>query len=100
MISHTLHRRLTAVSEELGSLRDEAAVLLEQLAFVREVVDEAKVRALVAETPLADRDLRVATDDVRLVERALQDVERRAARLVAEQDRLLGQVRVDEAAAS
>jgi chromosome segregation ATPase len=100
MISNILHRRLTAISEELSALRDEAGVLTEQLAFAQDVMDEARIRALVAETPLADRDLRIATADLHLVERALQDVEGRAKRLTAEQDRLLGHVGGHEAAVS
>ena len=95
MISKTIHRRLAAISEELGALRDEGAILAEQLAFARDVVEETRLRALVAETPLADRDLRVAGEDLRRIERVMADVDRQADRLRQEQDRLLAQASVE-----
>jgi hypothetical protein len=91
MISKTTERRLIAISEELTALHDEGAILAEQLAFAHDVVEDNRLRALVAETPLADRDLRVASDDLRRIERVVADLDRRAARLRDEQDRLLGQ---------
>ena len=45
---------LLALLPELGQ---------EQLAFQNEVVDDTRVRALVAETPLADREFRIASED-------------------------------------
>jgi hypothetical protein len=91
MISKTIHRRLTVISQELDALRDEGAILAEQLAFAHEVVEESRLRALVAETPLAERDLRIAGEDLRRIERVKADVERQAAGLRQEQDRLLAQ---------
>jgi hypothetical protein len=91
MIAKTTQRRLVAISQELTALHDEGAILAEQLAFAHDVVDENRLRALVAETPLADRDLRVASDDLRRIERVVADLERRVGRLRQEQDRLLGQ---------
>jgi chromosome segregation ATPase len=96
MISNSLNRRLTAISQELSSLRDEGAILAEQVAFARDVMEESRLRALAAETPLADRDLRVACETVERIERVAQDLERRITRLLAEQDRLLGQVPVGD----
>lgn len=90
MIPKTTERRLVAISEELTALHDEGGILAEQLAFAQEVVDDSRLRALVAETPLADRDLRLASDDLRRIERVVADVDRRVARLREEQDRLLG----------
>jgi chromosome segregation ATPase len=98
MVSNSLHRRLTAISEELSALRDEGGILAEQIAFARDVMEESRLRALVAETPLADRDLRLASETVDRMERVAQDVERRFTRLMAEQDRLLGQVPVGDPA--
>ena len=91
MISKTIHRRLTVISQELDALRDEGAILAEQLAFAHDVVEESRLRALVAETPLAERDLRIAGEDLRRIARVMADVERQAARLRQEQDRLLAQ---------
>jgi hypothetical protein len=51
-----IERRLTAVTDRLRSARAELAVVDEQLAALAEAADEARVRALVSETPLAERE--------------------------------------------
>jgi hypothetical protein len=91
MITKSVERRLVAISQELTALNDEGAILAEQLAFAHDVVQENRIRALVAETPLADRDLRVATEDLGRIERVVADLNRQVVRLREEQDRLLGQ---------
>ena len=55
-----LERRLVDVSERLKRLRAELAVTEEQLAFLEEEADDARLRALVAETPLGDAEARDA----------------------------------------
>src|ERR1700743_2449067 len=47
-----LERRIRDVHTRLVRAREELAVLNEQLAVVQESADEARVRALVSETPL------------------------------------------------
>jgi hypothetical protein len=51
-----IERRLTAVTERLRRARAELAVIDEQLAALAEAADETRVRALVSETPIADRE--------------------------------------------
>ena len=51
-----LERRIRDVHARLVRAREELAVLDEQLAVVREAADEARVRALVSETPLATHE--------------------------------------------
>ena len=51
-----IERRLTAVTDRLKRARAELAVIDEQLAALAEAADETRVRALVSETPLADRE--------------------------------------------
>jgi len=51
-----LERRISEVSERLKRLRAELAVVDEQLAVFADAADEARLRALVSETPLADRE--------------------------------------------
>src|SRR5438270_1074874 len=51
-----LERRISEVSERLKRLRAELSVVDEQLAFFADAADEARLRALVSETPLADRE--------------------------------------------
>ncbi|MDQ1373203.1 MAG: hypothetical protein QOJ09_541 [Actinomycetota bacterium] len=51
-----IERRLTAVTDRLRRARAELAVIDEQLAALADAADETRVRALVSETPLADRE--------------------------------------------
>jgi hypothetical protein len=51
-----LERRLGEVADRLKQVRDELGVADEQLAHFAEEADEARLRALVSETPLADRE--------------------------------------------
>lgn len=73
----------------MGRAREDLRIVEEQIVFQADVVEEAKTRMLVSETPLADREFRIARDDH---ERLLKERERVAAEIVelqAEQDRLL-----------
>lgn len=51
-----LERRLDEVSSRLRSLREELAVVDEQLAALEEAADDARIKALVSETPMAGRE--------------------------------------------
>jgi hypothetical protein len=51
-----IERRLTDVSRRLARARADLAVLDQQLALFSETADDARVRALVAESPLAERE--------------------------------------------
>ena len=64
-------------------------VLTEQVAHLAEVADEAETRAVVAETPLADREYRVARDDHERLVAERERVTKQIAELQLEQDRLL-----------
>ncbi len=55
-----VERRLSESAERLKRLRAELAVVEEQLAFLAEAADETRLRALVSETPLADKEHREA----------------------------------------
>ena len=56
MSKSLIERRLTDVSQRLKRARTELAVIEEQLAVLAEAADEARVRALVSETPLANKE--------------------------------------------
>jgi cell division septum initiation protein DivIVA len=76
-------------SERLKKLRAELAVTDEQLLFLQEAAEEARLRALVSETPLADVEAREAQRHADALGRQ-RDVLRRAIdALVREQDALL-----------
>jgi hypothetical protein len=64
MSQSLLERRLVDVSERLKRIRAELAVTEEQLGFLEEEAENVRLRALVAETPLADeaRDARRHAD--------------------------------------
>jgi len=60
MTRSILQRRLVDVSDRLKRLRADLAVTAEQLTFLEEEAEEARLRALVAETPLTDAEARDA----------------------------------------
>ena len=51
-----IERKLFEVAERLRALREELAVADEQLAVLAEAADDARLRALVSETPIAGRE--------------------------------------------
>lgn len=88
--------RLSALSAEIAEERTQLAILEEQVAFQTEVADDARIRALVSETPLADRESRIATEDLQRMLRSRDESRRRLEELRGEQDSLLE--RMSEAA--
>jgi 6-phosphogluconate dehydrogenase (decarboxylating) len=85
-----LERRIRDVHTRLVRAREELAVLNEQLAVVQESADEARVRALVSETPLASQEHNEAARHVDAmvragdaVRKAIDDLERRQDELLA-----------------
>jgi flagellar biosynthesis chaperone FliJ len=89
MLRANLHKRLAEAREEIVRARDNLGILDEQVAYQQQVADEAETRALVAGTPLADREHREAGEDLRRLRRHRDEVGARLAELVAEQDELL-----------
>ena len=84
-----VNERLASLSAEIAEEQIHLRILDEQLAFQSEVADDARIRALVSETPLADRESHIASDDLRRLERSRDEARRRLADLRAEQDSLL-----------
>ena len=56
MLRTTIERRLNDAHRRLTRARGELAVLDEQLEVVNEMADDTRLRALVAETPVAAKD--------------------------------------------
>jgi hypothetical protein len=69
--------------------REDLRIVEEQISFQLEVVEDAKTRMLVSETPLADRDFRIARDDLGRMYKERARLTGEIARLVVEQDRVL-----------
>jgi hypothetical protein len=84
-----LQRRLVDVAERVKKVRAELAVTEEQLAFLEEEADEARLRALVSETPIGDVEARDARRHADALARQREALLRTVAELVREQDRLL-----------
>jgi hypothetical protein len=84
-----LQRRLVDVSERLKRLRAELGVTEEQLAFLEAEADDARLRALVAETPLSDAEARDARRHADTLGRHRDALVLSIAELGREQDQLL-----------
>lgn len=84
-----VERRLRLVGRRLSSLREELAVADEQLAHLADLADDSRLRSLVSETPVADRDHREAERSSSAMARHRADLVERIGRLEAEQDELL-----------
>jgi hypothetical protein len=93
-----VHERLGRLREELRRVRATERVLAEQVAYLREVADDAETRSMVAQTPLAEREWREARTDLDRHSALLDDARREATDLLAEQDRLLDRLVELEAA--
>jgi hypothetical protein len=87
-----LERRIRDVHTRLVRAREELAVLDEQLAVVQESVDEARVRALVSETPLATQEHNEATRHADAMVRARDALHKTVTELERRQDELLASV--------
>jgi hypothetical protein len=84
-----VERRLTELSDRLRQLRQELVVTDEQLRQLAEEADDARLRALVSETPLAERDHRDAQRHADAMMRHRSDVQSSIDRLEQTQDELL-----------
>ena len=84
-----IQRALSLLSQRIDKAREELRIVEEQLLFQMDVLEEAKTRMLVAETPLADREYRVARDDHERLVAERDRVTKQIAELQLEQDRLL-----------
>jgi predicted nucleic acid-binding Zn-ribbon protein len=89
MSRSSVERRLSQVSERLRQLREELAVSAEQLDHLADAADDARLRSLVSETPVADHDHREAERHADAMRRHRAKVEAEIARLERDQDALL-----------
>ncbi len=80
---------LAEINERLVKAREELHIAEEQLLFQMDVVEEAKTRAIVSETPLADREHQEAQADLGRMMKARDEARARIDELKKEQDRLL-----------
>lgn len=82
-------RRLRTNAERLRAIRDELAVIDEQLLVVGAHADEAAVRSLVSDSPLAAAEDREAGGELRALRRSRERLAAELAQREARQDELL-----------
>jgi hypothetical protein len=84
-----VERRLSDVSARLKRQRAELQVIDEQLLFLADAADETRLRSLVSETPLADREHHDAQKHADAMARQREKVVASIAELERAQDELL-----------
>lgn len=89
MTRAAIERQLTGVADKLKRLRGELAVVDEQLLQLSDEADEARIRSLVSETPLADRDYREAQRHLDVIRRHRSELVGSLGDLERLQDELL-----------
>jgi hypothetical protein len=84
-----VERKLSEAAERLRQLRAELAVVDEQLAVLVDAADESRLRAMVSETPMADREHRDAQKHADAMSRHRAQLVTQIAELERAQDELL-----------
>ncbi len=92
MGSWLVQRRLSQVATRLRTLRDELAMVDEQLAHLVDDANELALRALVAETPAASFESNDARKHADAMRRHRDHVVAEIAELEARQDQLLDEL--------
>ena len=87
-----IERRLVDVTERLKQLRTDLSVHDEQVAHFAEEADDARLRSLVSETPLAEHEHREAARHAAAIQRGRSDLVEEITRLESTQDELLDQL--------
>ncbi|MBL8775444.1 MAG: hypothetical protein JNK12_05920 [Acidimicrobiales bacterium] len=89
MAKSLVERRLIEVGDALKALRADLRVADEQLAHLAEEAEESRLRSLVSETPLAEREYRESKRHADAMERHRREVSAEIVRLEQAQDELL-----------
>jgi predicted nucleic acid-binding Zn-ribbon protein len=84
-----VERRLREVGQRLQQLREELRIADEQLLPLSEAADDARLRALVSETPVAEREHREAARHAESMRTHRASVAAEIERLERTQDELL-----------
>lgn len=87
-----VERKLIENGDRLKKLRQELQVAEEQLLSLATDADDARIRALVSETALADREHRNADRHAKAMTRARDDLRAEIQALEKRQDELLDQL--------
>ena len=92
MVQSLVERRLRGVASRLKELRGDLRVADEQLAHLDDIADDARIRAMVSETPLSDQDHREAEKHADAMRRHREALQADIAKLEVTQDELLDQL--------
>jgi cell division septum initiation protein DivIVA len=84
-----VERKLSESAERLRQLRAELNVVDEQLAFLADAADDARLRAMVSETPMADKEHREAQKHADAMTRHRTQLVTQIGELQKAQDELL-----------
>jgi hypothetical protein len=95
MARSLLERRLIDVSDRLKRLRAELSVADEQCTFLTSEAEDARLRALVSETPIADAEAQETRRHAEAQARQRDSLRRAIAELEHEQDALLDRMAND-----
>ncbi len=87
-----IERKLKENGEELRRARDDLRIAIEQLEHFESDAEEARLRAMVSETPLAEQEHREAARHAEKMKKHYADLEKRIQTLEARQDQLLDQM--------
>jgi hypothetical protein len=90
-----IERRLTEVSRRLKRARQDLAVMDEQWAVLAEAAEDARMRALVSETPLANREYQQAQRHADAMDRSRKTLLLTVAELRQAQDELLDRLVIE-----
>jgi hypothetical protein len=96
MSNWLVEKRLSVAAERLKRLRCELQVVDEQLAALAESADELRIRSLVSETPLADREHQEAQKHADAMARHRAEVVASIADLERSRDELLDQLLAEQ----
>lgn len=89
MLRSLIERRLLDVAARLRTAREELALIDEQLVVLTDVAEEARLRSLVSETPMAHKEFAEAQRHADAMSRSRRLVLAQIAELTASQDELL-----------
>ncbi len=84
-----VERKLSEAAERLRQLRAELGVVDEQLVFLVDAADETRLRAMVSETPMADKEHRDTQKHADAMSRHRAQLVSQIAELQRSQDELL-----------
>ena len=92
-----VERKLSEAADRLRQLRAELVVADEQLASLTDAADDARLRAMVSETPMADREHRDAQKHADAMSRHRAELVAEIAELQRAQDELLDRLFAEQA---